>query len=214
MSRFSLLISTVIGFLAAGVGVASAHPHVWVSVKSELVYAPDGTLTAIKHHWTFDEMFSTFATQGLDANNDGKLSREELQSLAEVNVSSLKEFGYFTHVKADGKRAPIIDPKDYWLDFQNGSLTLNFTLPLKAPVAGKVFSIEVYDATYFVDFTLAKDNPVTLASAPAACKLNTFVPGETKPTAAQPLDESFFNSLAPGANFGAQFANKILVNCP
>jgi hypothetical protein len=61
---------------------------------------------------------------------------------------------------------------------------------------------------------LAKDNPVTLASAPAACKLNTFVPGETKPTAAQPLDESFFNSLAPGANFGAQFANKILVNCP
>jgi ABC-type uncharacterized transport system substrate-binding protein len=214
MCRFSFLFLTAIGFLAAGIGAASAHPHVWVSIKSELVYAPDGTLTAIKHHWTFDEMFSTFATQGLDANNDGKLSREELQSLAEVNVTSLKEFGYFTHVKADGKRFPITDPKDYWLDFQNGSLTLNFTLPLKTPVKGKVVEVEVYDATYFVDFTLAKESPVSLASAPAECKLNTFSPGDAKPTPTQPLDESFFNSLSPGANFGAQFANKILVNCP
>jgi ABC-type uncharacterized transport system substrate-binding protein len=213
MRRLSLLCLIASALLALASGSASAHPHVWVTVKSELVYAPDGTLTGIRHHWTFDEMFSTFATQGLDTNNDGKLSREELQSLAEVNVSSLKEFGYFTHVKADGKRFPITDPKDYWLDFENGALTLNFTLPLKTPAKGKTIEVEVYDATYFVDFTLAKDKPVSLASAPAECKLNTFAPGEAKP-AGQPLDESFFNALTPGSNFGAQFANKILVNCP
>ena len=36
---------------------AQAHPHVWVTMKSELVYAPDGSLTGIQHHWAFDDMF-------------------------------------------------------------------------------------------------------------------------------------------------------------
>lgn len=34
-------------------------------MKSSLVYAPDGSVTGIRHAWTFDEMFSTFAVQGL-----------------------------------------------------------------------------------------------------------------------------------------------------
>ena len=44
-----------------------AHPHVWVTMKSELLYAPDGTVTGVRHAWTFDDMFSTFATQGLES---------------------------------------------------------------------------------------------------------------------------------------------------
>ncbi len=46
---------------------ARAHPHIWVTVKSELVYAPDGTLTGVRHAWTFDDMFSVFATQGIES---------------------------------------------------------------------------------------------------------------------------------------------------
>ena len=33
----------------AFVAPARAHPHVWVTIKTELIYAPDGTLTGIKH---------------------------------------------------------------------------------------------------------------------------------------------------------------------
>src|SRR6185503_12785932 len=42
-------------------GPASAHPHVWVTMKSTVVYAPDGTVVGVRHAWTFDDMFSTFA---------------------------------------------------------------------------------------------------------------------------------------------------------
>ena len=52
--------------LAAG-SLAQAHPHVWVTMQTELVYAPDGTITGIRHAWSFDDMFSTFATQGLES---------------------------------------------------------------------------------------------------------------------------------------------------
>lgn len=51
------------GLLLATAG-AAAHPHVWVTIKSELVYAGDGSVTGVRHIWTFDEMFSAFASQG------------------------------------------------------------------------------------------------------------------------------------------------------
>src|SRR5262245_39643709 len=82
-----ILLSAFVLATTAGSNEAQAHPHVWVTVKSELVYGPDGAVTAVRHHWTFDEMFSTFATQGLDTDKDGKLSRDELKGLAEVNVT-------------------------------------------------------------------------------------------------------------------------------
>src|SRR5690348_7758205 len=104
----NLLRSLIV--LLALTGVAQAHPHVWVTFKSELLYAPDGALTGIHHLWSFDDMFSAFATQGIEQKEKGKFSREELASLAETNVTSLKEFDYFTFVTADGKKVELTDP--------------------------------------------------------------------------------------------------------
>ncbi|MGA7682754.1 MAG: DUF1007 family protein, partial [Pseudolabrys sp.] len=53
---------------------AWAHPHVWVTMRTELVYAPDGKITGIRHAWSFDDMFSTFATQGLESKEKGKFT--------------------------------------------------------------------------------------------------------------------------------------------
>ena len=205
-------------FCAAVAGVvalpdaARAHPHVWVTVASEVIYAADGTVSGVRHHWTFDDMFSAFATQGLDTNNDGKFSREELENLAEVNVTSLKEFDYFTHAKADGGKIALTDPKDYWLDHANSRLTLHFTLPVKTPAKAKAFELDIYDTSFFVDFTLQDKDPVKLVDAPAACTLASSKKGTE--TASKPLSESFFNSLGPTSTFGSQFANKISVKCP
>src|SRR2546421_2142374 len=97
---------------------ASAHPHVWVTVKSELVYAPDGSVTGVRHAWTFDDMFSAFALQGIESKKKGEFTREELASLAEVNVTSLKEYEYFTYATANGKKLEFVDPPTgYYLDF-------------------------------------------------------------------------------------------------
>jgi ABC-type uncharacterized transport system substrate-binding protein len=194
---------------------AAAHPHVWVTMTSELVYAPDGRVTGIRHRWAFDDMFTAFAVQGIASKVKGKFTRAELAPLAKVNVESLKEYKYFTYATADGKTAELTDPlPGYWLDYKDQVLVLNFTLPFKAPVKAKLLKIEIYDPTIFVDFEFAKQTPVSLVGAPTGCKLDVVLPHDITTAQSQKLGEAFFNSLSSAQNWGAQFANKILVNCP
>jgi ABC-type uncharacterized transport system substrate-binding protein len=209
-------IFALAALLAAGAS-ASAHPHVWVTMQGELVYAADGSITGVRYNWTFDDMFSAFATQGLDGKKPGQFSRDELAPLAKENVSSLKEFGYFTFAKANGKKLEMNEPTDYYLDYNTKDtvLTLHFTLPFKAAVKAKELNLEIYDPEYFVDFSF-KDvkEPVALVGAPAACKLLVARPQELTVPPGQQLGEAFFNQLSASENWGAQFANKIQVKCP
>src|SRR5512133_1408669 len=196
---------------------AQAHPHIWVTVKSEVVYGPDGTVTGVRHAWTFDDMFSTFATQGIESKTKGEFTREELAPLAEVNVSSLKEYDFFTYAKANGKKVEFEEPPaGYYLDFnpKDTVLTLHFTLPLKAPVKAKDLALEVYDREFFVDFSFAEKDPVKLVGAPAQCKLSVARPQEMNAALSQQLSQIGPDQRDPSLTIGAEYANKILVKCP
>jgi ABC-type uncharacterized transport system substrate-binding protein len=209
---FRTLVCSLVALVAV-VGAAQAHPHVWVTMTSELVYAPDGSVTGVRHAWAFDDMFSAFATQGIETKQKGVFTREDLAPLAQVNVDSLRDFDYFTFAKANGKKAEFEGPADYWLEYKKEVLILHFTLPFKSPVKAPRLDVEVYDPTYFVDFTMAENDPIKLVGAPAQCKLTVVRPTDSSVASNAPINEQFFNSLDAG-NFGAQFANKISVACP
>src|SRR5262249_54477563 len=89
-------------FILVMAGIPIARTPVWLTMHTVLVYAPDGSITGIRHAWSVDDMFSTFATQGLESKEKGKFTGEELAPLAKVNVESLKEYDYFTYATADG----------------------------------------------------------------------------------------------------------------
>src|SRR3989442_12409384 len=105
MNNSLRIVLCSVAWLLAALGSAQAHPHVWVTMKSEVVYAADGTITGVRHAWAFDDMFSTFATQGLETKQKGVFTREDLAPLAEVNFTSLKEYDFFTYAKPNGKKA-------------------------------------------------------------------------------------------------------------
>lgn len=213
--RFGFAVRTaMIGALVSLLATAAAaHPHVWVTFKGEFVFAPDGTVSAVRYAWKFDEMFSAFATQGLDKDNDGKFSREELAELAEVNVTSLKEFNYFSVAKSGGKDVAFGDPKDYWLEADKDNvLTLNFTLPLKSKAASSGLTVEVFDPTWFVDLSVAEAGAMQLSGAPAGCAATASKP-EPPSTDSTKLSESFFSSLTAASQFGSQFASRITLTC-
>jgi ABC-type uncharacterized transport system substrate-binding protein len=215
--RFSYPLLAAFAGLVIASAAASAHPHVWVTMKSELVYAPDGTVTGVRHAWTFDDMFSAFATQGIESKKKGEFTREELAPLAEVNVTSLKEYDFFTYAKANGKKVEFNEPAaGYYLDFDKKEtvLTLHFMLPLKAPVKAKDLTLEVYDREFFVDFSFAEKNPVKLVGAPAQCKLSVGRPQEMNAALSQQLSQLGPDQRDSSLIIGAEYANKILVKCP
>jgi len=166
--------SYAILLLSIFVNRAEAHPHVWVTFHSEVLYAADGNMTGVRHAWTFDDMFSAYALQGISHAKKGQYTREELASLAQTNVDSLKEYDYFTYARADGKKLKFANPIDYWREYKNAVLTLHFTLPLKAAASAKAVQIEIYDPSIFVDFEFAKDKPVSLSGA-AQCLLGLTI---------------------------------------
>lgn len=196
-------------------GTANAHPHVFVAVKSELIFGADGKVEAIRHAWQFDEFYSAFAVQGL--GKEGKQpTREELAPLAKVNVESLAEFGFFTFGKASGKLVEFADPRDYWLEEAADKLvTLHFTLPLKTPAsAAKAFSMQVYDPTYFIAFNFDDKDPVLLTGAPKGCSFSVNKPASLVADEAKKLSESFFSGLSPGDGFGLKLSSRALIACP
>lgn len=213
MNRTRLTFFLGLVLLACSPLPASAHPHVWVTIHSAVVYTADGQMTGIRHAWTFDDMFSAYALQGIHHAKKGQYTREELSGLAEVNVTSLKEYDYFTYAKADGKKISFSDPVDYWLEYKDSALILHFMLPLKKPVLAKAMIIEIYDPTIFVDFEFAKEAPVALTGAPQSCDLKVDLPHEPTPAEQLRMSQLDRNPLNPFDTFGEIFSNKIQVKC-
>lgn len=192
--------------------MAEAHPHVWITARSELVYAPDGSVTGVRHAWKFDDMFTAYALQGIETKQKGVYSREDLAPLAQTNVESLKEFAYFTFARAEGKKQKFLEPIDYHLEYKDAALTLYFTLPLKVPVKTKELAVEVFDPSYFIDFAFEDKDPVKLVGAPAGCEIKFQRPNDGTANAAKLGEDNFMNG--DNSNYGAMFANKIAVTCP
>ena len=184
---------TIAGAVSLGLlfaGEAQAHPHIWVTVSSDLVYAADGSVVAMRHAWAFDEMSSAFIIRDAAITRKDRLAREDFASLARAHVDSLKQLDYFTNVKANGINLKFGEPADYRFELGAGVLTLHFTLPFQSTAKTPTLEVAVYDPSYFVDISLIDEDPVVLVNAPPGCDLSI-------------VRKSW-----------AQVANKIVVTCP
>lgn len=208
MTRWIGLLTALLMSLSSAFP-ARAHPHVFVTVKSTIVYE-NGVPKAVRHAWRFDDMFSSFAVQGLDTDTDGSLSRAELQALAEVNVTSLKEFDFFTYGKAGSGDLAFAEPVDYWLEHDGKGLTLHFTLPVTTATKSDTTRIEIYDPSYFVSFSLVEGPAVALEGAPEGCRADAE---GARQVSQDKLTEDFFSNLDPEQGWGKQFANAFVVRC-
>lgn len=194
---------------------AFAHPHVWITGYEQIEFNKQGEITAVRHSWIFDQMYSAFVTTGL-GKNGALATRQQLAPLAKTNVDSLAEFQYFTFAKTQTGKVEFAKPTDYWLEELPSKLVaLHFTLPLKTPASAKMFfTFQVYDPTYFVAFSLRNKDPVDLINAPKGCSVNVYGANPLNAEEAKKLSEAFFANLSPGANFGMKMASRVIVACP
>ncbi len=194
---------------------ALAHPHVMVDAATEVVFDDKGEVIALRQHWTFDDMYSAYAAQGLDTDKSGKLTEAARAELAKTNLEGLRDFDFFTFARRGKANLSFEDPSEGRITQEKGRLTLHFLLKVKGtvPLNGETLSVQVYDPTYFVAFSPAEGQPAMLVGAPKACGLDYKMPRALDTATAQRLGADTFQGLDKADTYISNFAGQILVSC-
>ena len=135
---------------------ARAHPHVWVNVETTVLY-DQGKVAGFTHRWTFDDMYTAMAVQGLDKNQMApSRARSSPNSLRSTSTGEGIRVRHLRRIKESPSNLPR--RRTIRLEHKNGVLSLNFTLPIAEPVPAEAegFEFAVYDQTFFIAFDLAK----------------------------------------------------------
>jgi ABC-type uncharacterized transport system substrate-binding protein len=211
MNPWLRLLGILVSLILIG-SPATAHPHVWVVLKSQIVYDEAGSVTGVRHVWTFDDVYSAFLTQDIKARRKGIFTREELASIAKENIESLKDDDYFTQATINGSKAAFGAPVEYWFEQKDGSLTLFFTLPLKSATKVRTLELAIYDPLYYIDFSFPKNNSAVLPRAPASCKLAVSRGKDIVVTPGESTKDAYVKEV-DAKGYGWQFATFINVDC-
>jgi ABC-type uncharacterized transport system substrate-binding protein len=205
--------------MAATVSPAAAHPHVWIEMRSDVVFNDQGLITAMNLMWTFDDGYAQMALDGLDTNRDGVYSPSELDPLTKENIASLKDYGFFTVMRYNGERQALGEVTEFGQIFSNEKLQLHLQVPLATPLdpTKGEFVAKVYDPDFFIAMDYAKDEPVTVIGAmPKNCQL------VVKPVATDTQIEetrAMLSTKGPewkpenDEDFGALFAQPVTIQC-
>jgi ABC-type uncharacterized transport system substrate-binding protein len=219
MGRGPLRGAAGLALVLAGATPASAHPHIWVTMTSDIVFGDNGLITGINVDWTFDDAYARLALDGLDTNGDGVYSQDELAPLTEQNLAALKDYDYFAVVRLDGVKQPVGDATDYGQVYSNNKLELYFHVPLKTPVdpTRGQFVLKIYDPDFFVAMDYVKDDPVSVIGAmPPQCHLKVKpVPTDSQLDQTRAMLATKPRDWKPENNedFGALFAQPVLIVC-
>jgi nickel/cobalt exporter len=209
--------STALVLLALTTASALAHPHLFVDARATITFDEAGNLSLIRNEWTFDEAFSAWQVQGLDANSDGETSSEESQALADENLAALADFGFYTSVGQAEQSVELERIGDARFEFFDRRSTLTFSVAPKVPfrIEGKL-EIGIADPAYYVGITFADASAVKVENLPAGCGTELLAGRPMSDAVAADLQSLGPDVLQLPADLAARLRGsqqEIVVNC-
>ena len=198
---------------------AQAHPHVWIEMQSDVVFTDDGLIKGVDLEWTFDDGYTQMALDGLDVDGDGLYSQAELAPLTKENIASLKDYEYFTVMRANGEQQKIGEVTDFGQIWSNNKLTLHLQVPLEKPIDPKKdeFAFKVYDPEFFIAIDYVAADPVdVVGKMPESCQLVVKpVPTDAELDQTRTMLSEKGKDWKPDVSedFGAMFAQAVSIAC-
>lgn len=198
---------------------AAAHPHIWVTVSADFTFNDQGLIDGVNQSWTFDDGYTQYVLDGLDANGDGVYSDDELDPVTKNNLAVLRDYNFFTALRSGEALQKVRDATEYGQIYSNGKLEMHFHVPLEKPVDPRPapVTLKIYDPDFFIDFEYAGEEPVTAIGAmPASCSIEL----KPAPTGAE-IDQTRTMLASKGTDwkpengedFGALFARPVSLTC-
>lgn len=148
-----LIVLLFIGLFFFSIKPAHAHPHIWVYTDVE-VLSDNQSMTGLKVHWNFDELYSASFLEEADKNGNMKLEEEEtyetIQSVFQENPQDLFPF---MHVVLGGKKQTfhLENPKIWMAEDETLHYTFNIVLDEPSQLKGG-HEIGFFDPEFYVSF--------------------------------------------------------------
>ncbi|MFC1546682.1 DUF1007 family protein [bacterium] len=117
-------------------------------------------------NWKFDDMFSQSLITDYDIDKDGSFNDKELKVLYNGAFINLKNYGYFMHIKIDGKKYKIDKVEKFYAFIEEGvcySFVISCNIKLNKSKRKICFS--VYDPSYYCDVSKMTKYSVFLENA-------------------------------------------------
>ena len=207
--------------LVAGAAIAAlqlrplhAHPHAWIDVQVVVLFDDDGAVVGLRQNWLFDEFYTAFATEGLDADGDGIPDPGLLDALSMENINNLASFDYFTSVKIGEAALPLGTPTEVSGGLAADRYVMSFVVPLAEParLGDAPLTYAVYDPTYYVELLHAeREDAIRLDGAPTDCTYS-LIPPDPDPEMVT-FAASLGQNESAGDGLGILFAERVSLQC-
>lgn len=172
---------------------ANAHPHMWVEGKVQLMFDAQGAVTGVTQTWLFDEMFSSYAKQGLPTDSDNRPPQAELDKIGKSWIEALADpmSHYFTRITHGNREVPTGPAQRVRVDWNSATeqMSLQFELPLLTPLVpgDRPLVVSVADPTFYVAYSFEAPDAIELLAAPASCNVKYEMPKRLDTQTAQRL---------------------------
>jgi ABC-type uncharacterized transport system substrate-binding protein len=210
---FKALICWFLMFFSIG---AFAHPHNWITLKTEIFLDEQQRLIKIQQHWEFDIYFSMITMA--DIMNEYPDPREGLAALSAEYMYNIAEYQYFSVLHVAEKKIELPKPTEHSLTTVqragNKILSLSMTFQMEGPISLQNESLELrtYDPSYFIHMSHPeKNNIVVHTQNGESCLRKIVLPNPTDETIDYAL--SLDRSEKGTAMLGLEFSETVVVNC-
>ena len=194
-----------------------AHPHAFIEMKTK-VLVQDNRLVGFSVSWLMDEASSSEILYDLKAAEKDPKAKQKLIDDIMVNVVNEHYFSYL-YDKDGNKVKYSAKPLNYGVKAvsakNNGYLAnyyFDFMLAKPQPLADNLFTLMIYDPTYYVSMYYGGKSAVDFSAVPNHCQAEMIDPTVDEKTReyAQSLDKS---QREADFSLGAQFAQKVILQC-
>ena len=213
MHRGYFFCTVIVGLFLLFQQKAETHPHAWIDLESKAVIDAEGNLVAVEQTWLFGPFYSGFILADIDTTDSVAVTRD-LREIARQNLTSLREYDYFTVVQADGRDQVISDVETFETGVIDGRIYLKIEARLASPVPLQNSAVRyaIYDPTYYVEILHTQGSEPAVQTASdnrCAATLTTPAPTFEQLAYAASLDKT--EKATTG--LGSSFAEWVDISC-
>ncbi|MEC7245907.1 MAG: DUF1007 family protein, partial [Pseudomonadota bacterium] len=191
---------------------ASAHPHMWIDLHTEVILQEDGKIRAIYQEWLFDDFYSTALLEDASTHPEGL--EDGINAEISDILSGLQSWNYFTQILSDAEEIGLKKVTSFTAEVRENRLWISFTAYLEMPVhpLRKTFSYAIFDPTYYIEM-YHLENAVVGFQGKNQNRCKGIIIDPNPSSEAVQLSQSSALDSEADASIGQLFAETVKVEC-